>query len=104
MPVPLGVAIIGGILKIEADLFRSVMGANDNYAYADRVRERALEDPVSHNLPYSFDADILATTPIQKPNGYTMYQMPGSIGTTNGVFEIGVNKDGVIDHRFFRRY
>jgi RHS repeat-associated protein len=85
--------------------------------YADRVRQRGLEDPSSHNFPYSFDDAILSTTPIPKNNGYNIFQKPGSMAgkvvtdpTTrirtqtykDGVYEIGVTKDGVIDHRFFR--
>lgn len=86
------------------------------FKYDPRVRARGVEDPVSHNFPYSFDAEILSSTPIQRPGGYTIYQAPGSMTGSvatdingvrtqtykDGVFEIGVNKDGVIDHRFFR--
>jgi hypothetical protein len=63
---------------------------------------RGVEDPVSHNFPYSFDDRILKTTPIPKANGYKIYQLPGSAGKNSGVYEIGVTKDGIIDHRFFR--
>jgi hypothetical protein len=85
--------------------------------YAPRVRERAVQDPTSHNFPYSYDDGILATKPIPKKNGYQIYQERGTMAgkvTTDpktgvrtqhykeGVFEIGVTKDGVIDHRFFR--
>lgn len=73
-----------------------------SYKYDARVRTRALQDPSSHNFPYTFDDAILATKPIPKANGYTMYQMPGALGIKTGVFEIGLTKDGVIDHRFFR--
>jgi hypothetical protein len=70
--------------------------------YADRVRSRGVQDPVSHNFPYSFDDGILATKPIPKNNGYNIFQKPGTMNGNDGVFEIGVTKDGVIDHRFFR--
>ncbi len=63
---------------------------------------RGVEDPVSHNFPYSFDDAILATKPILKNNGYRIFQLQGKMNGKNGVFEIGVNKDGIIDHRFFR--
>jgi hypothetical protein len=72
------------------------------FQYHGRVRDRGLEDPKSHNFPYSYDDDILKTTPIHKPNGYRIYKMPGNMGDKHGNFEIGVTKDGVIDHRFFR--
>lgn len=73
-----------------------------SYSYDARVLDRALEDPVSHNFPYSFDDEVLSTNPISKPNGYNIYQQPGSMNGTSGNFEIGVNNNGVIDHRFFR--
>jgi hypothetical protein len=44
----------------------------------------------------------VATKPIPQPNGYIMYQSPGTMNGKTGVFEIGVTKDGVIDHRFVR--
>ena len=87
------------------------------YDYDPRVRKRAVEDPSSHNFPYSFDDEILATDPIHKKNGYRIFQKRGSMAGSvkvdpdtgkrtqtykDGVFEIGVTKDGVIDHRFFR--
>ena len=86
-------------------------------SYEARVRQRGVQDPTSHNFPYSFDPGILNTTPIPKKNGYNMYQQPGSMAGRvetdsvtgirtqtykNGNFEIGVRADGVIDHRFFR--
>ena len=37
-----------------------------SFKYADRVRMRGVQDPVSHNFPYSFDDAILATKPIPK--------------------------------------
>jgi RHS repeat-associated protein len=89
----------------------------DDLKYAPRVRARGVEDPKSHNFPYSFDKEILSTKAIPKKNGYNLYQKEGTMtgkvvtdpGTgvrtqqyKEGVFEIGVNKDGVIDHRFFK--
>jgi RHS repeat-associated protein len=97
-------------------------GPAGGQCYAPRVRMRGLQDPTSHNFPYSYDPAILSTTPIPRPNGYNMYQLPGSMNGTvltdlvkssptfgqrtptykDGVFEIGVTPDGVIDHRFFK--
>jgi RHS repeat-associated protein len=90
----------------------------ESLKYAPRVRARGVEDPKSHNFPYSFDKSILSTKPILQKNGYNLYRLEGSMtgkviflddGTRvqtykHGVFEIGVTKDGVIDHRFFRPY
>lgn len=96
LPVIVGTSIIlskkptTGILKTQ------------DYPYAPRIRERAVQDPKSHNFPYTFDKEILKTTPIPKKNGYNIYQKEGSMTGKDGLFEIGVTKDGIIDHRFFR--
>ena len=63
---------------------------------------RGVQDPVSHNFPYSFDDVILSTQPILKSNGYKIFQQSGTMNGRKGVFEIGLTKDGIIDHRFFR--
>ena len=90
----------GGAVRMGARV--AIRYAEDGLQYADRVRQRGLEDPTSHNFPYSYDKVILGTKPIQKPNDYKIYQAPGTMNNRSGFFEIGVNKDGVIDHRFFR--
>lgn len=72
------------------------------FEYADRIRVRALEDPVSHNFPYSFDNSILSTDPIIKNNGYRIFQQEGSMNNKNGFYEIGIARGNVIDHRFFK--
>jgi len=74
-----------------------------NYEYDNRVRERGIEDPVSHNFPYSFDDEILDTTPtIDEETGYKIFRTPGSLNNTEGNYEIGITKDNKINHRFFR--
>lgn len=73
-----------------------------SFEYADRVRMRALEDPISHNFPYSFDDLILGTKGIEKSNGYQIFQLEGTMNGKVGVYEIGLTKTGIIDHRFFR--
>ena len=73
-----------------------------SFKYADRVRKRAIADPLSHNFPYSFDDAILATKPMLRKNGYKIFRLTGNMNGKNGVFEIGLTRDGVIDHRFFR--
>lgn len=85
--------------------------------FPPRVRARGVQDPKSHNFPYSFDKEILETIPSIKEDGYQLFQKRGTMtGKTvrdektdirtqkykQGVFEIGRRKDGVIDHRFFR--
>ena len=75
-----------------------------SFKYATRVRMRAVQDPLSHNFPYSFDDIILSNKPIAKNNGYQIFQLKGVMNGKNGVFEIGVAKDGIIDHRFFRPF
>lgn len=73
-----------------------------NYKYDSRVRARALEDPSSHNFPYSFDDKILSVKPNITPSGYKMFRLNRTKNNKNGVFEIGLKPNGVIDHRFFR--
>jgi len=63
---------------------------------------RSVQVPVSHNFSYSFDDAILSTDPILKNNGYKIFQHQGWMNDKNGVFEIGLNKNGIIDHRFFK--
>lgn len=77
---------------------------NHNLKYDPRVRMRALEDPVSYNFPYRFDDAILETTPIPKSNGYNIFQLEGNMNNKSGFFEIGVTRDGIIDHRFFKPF
>jgi RHS repeat-associated protein len=71
-------------------------------SYDERVRKRGLEDPTSHNFPSSFDMGILKTKPTLKEDGYRLFQKRGVMNGKKGVFEIGVTKDGVVNHRFFR--
>ena len=61
-----------------------------------------IQDPVSHNFPYSFDDAILSTKAIPKANGYNIYRLRGSMNGKTGFYEIGRSKSGIIDHRFFR--
>jgi len=71
--------------------------------YEPRVRARGVEDPVSHNFPYSYDKAIVSQKPaIITSSGYKIYQLQGTMNGKSGVFEIGVTTNGVIDHRFFR--
>lgn len=73
-------------------------------SYAPRVRMRAIEDPVGHNFPYSFDNVILSTKPVRtEANGYRFFQHPSSLNGKDKIFEIGVTTDFVIDHRHIRR-
>jgi len=73
-----------------------------SHQYAPRVRARGVQDPVSHNFPYSFDDQILSTIPKTFSNGYQIFELRGSMNGKVGFFEIGRRKGGIIDHRFFR--
>jgi hypothetical protein len=72
------------------------------YKYDSRVRARGVEDPTSHNFPYSFDDKILSIKPTVTSSGYKIFRLKGTMNDKNGVFEIGLKPNGVIDHRFFR--
>jgi RHS repeat-associated protein len=71
--------------------------------YSDRVAARSAQDPgPNHNFPSSFDNEIIQNG--QKTvgsNGYTQYNLRGSINGKEGTYEIGV-QNGQIVHRFFR--
>jgi hypothetical protein len=102
----IGVSYANGInpwtgTKIVNNSSNSTKTDNHGYKYDQRVRMRALDDPTSHNFPYSFDEHILSTTPIVKSDGYLIYRLEGTMNGINGYYEIGVHK-GIIDHRFFR--
>ncbi len=73
-----------------------------SFKYSDKVRMRAITDPRAHNFPYSFDDLILKTNPILKDGGYRIFQHPGTMTGKSGFFEIGVTKNGFIDHRVFK--
>jgi hypothetical protein len=98
----LGSGIASSTVKVLTAAKTSTNAFKHSFKYADRVRMRAVQDPVSHNFPYSFDDAILSTSPILKNNGYKIFQQAGTMNGKNGVFEIGLTKGGIIDHRFFR--
>jgi RHS repeat-associated protein len=94
--------VVGGLSTGVAGLSSVSPKVVGEFKYAPRVIARALEDPVSHNFPYSFDKVVLSTKPTVTPSGYKIYQFPGAMNGKNGFYEIGVNGQGIIDHRFFR--
>jgi RHS repeat-associated protein len=74
-----------------------------SYEYHPRIRMRALQDPVAHNFPYSFDEVILKSNPIKQVNGTFLYRQTGTLNGRSGVFELGVNNESkIIFHRTFR--
>jgi hypothetical protein len=109
-PIGKGFTLISNIIRTGAKLITKQAvkeGMNvfkHSYKYADRITKRAIQDPVSHNFPYSFDDVILSAKPIFKNNGYKIFQKQGTMNNKNGIFEIGLTKDGIIDHRFFRPF
>jgi len=84
------------------DLAKAPLVYKHNLPYADKVHDKALKDKAGHGFPYSFDDIILAAKPNVKPDGYKVYQKPGTLNGNDGIYEIGVTLDGVIDHRVFR--
>jgi len=72
------------------------------YSYSPRIRARAVQDPVGHNFPYSYDDVILKSTPVTQADGSLLYRIPGSINSKDGFFEIAVNPSTqTIFHRTF---
>ena len=79
----LGADVVGAVLPGVTGLGCGVRAANaaDNafhhgLKYADRVRARGVQDPVSHNFPYSFDDEILGTLPIPKKTTTIFFKNP----------------------------
>lgn len=70
--------------------------------YNPRIRERALQAPLYHNFPYSFDKEILKTNPNILKDGSKFYQFPGSVNGKLGNYELIQNSKGVIYHRNFK--
>ncbi len=97
-----GAGAVPGKFGISTPAPTSVTSSKEVFKYAPRVRARGVQDPKAHNFPYSFDSKILSAQPIYKSGGYRIYQVPGTMNETVGVFEIGVTPKSVIDHRFFR--
>jgi hypothetical protein len=44
-----------------------------SFKYHERIRIRAVQDPVAHNFPYSFDEIILKVNPIKQKNGTLLF-------------------------------
>ncbi|WP_199855537.1 RHS repeat-associated core domain-containing protein, partial [Leptospira santarosai] len=101
-----GLATAGGVGKTGKAAVNAKTSSTDggvgNFKYDPRVRARGVEDPKAHNFPYSFDKEILSTKAIPKENGYNIFQKSGTMNNKKGSFEMGVTKEGIIDHRFFR--
>lgn len=64
------------------------------YAYDPRVRKRGVEDPSSHNFPYSFDDHILSQPPVMQTDGSLLYRLPGYLRGNSGIYEIALNRLG----------
>ena len=72
------------------------------FKYHPRIRARALQDPVAHNFPYSFDDIILRIKPVVQSDGSYLFRKAGSLNGKDGFFEIGLNpKTKTIFHRTF---
>jgi len=73
------------------------------YDYHPRIRARGVEDPVGHNFPYSFDDEILNSTPVLQTDGSLLYQATGTLNGKEKIYEIAVNPDtNTIFHRTLR--
>ena len=71
---------------------------NEAPEYDPRIRQRAVQDPVAHNFPFSFDVKILSSRPIRLNNNATGYAVRGYLNGRPGVYNMIVDKDK-ITHR-----
>lgn len=98
-----GIGLWSGIGKIGNVGGKTKNVYSHKYMYMERVQNRAKEEAVFHDFPYSFDDVILSNVkPKIKHDAYQLYRMSGSINGMDGFHEIGINKYGMINHRFFR--
>lgn len=97
------VGAIEGIDALNAsDGIASADSCESGLTYDPRIREGGLEDPVGHNFPYSFEGAILEAVPKVQADGSLLYEMPGTINNTGGVFQLGLNPQRqLIFHRAF---
>lgn len=58
---------------------------------------------LNHNFPMHYDEIILKHGSMANvlKNGNYWFELPGSINNTNGIYQIGMGKDGIIYHRGF---
>ena len=58
---------------------------------------------LNHNYPMHFDEIILKHGSMGSvlKNGNYWFELPGSINNTNGMYQIGMGKDGIVYHRGF---
>ncbi|MFZ1971656.1 MAG: RHS repeat-associated core domain-containing protein [Candidatus Acidiferrales bacterium] len=77
--------------------------ATEGLEYSERVAARSAEEAgPNHNFPSSFDKEIIQNgEETVGSNGYTQYNLRGSVNGKEGTYEIG-KQDGQIVHRFFR--
>ena len=98
-----GIGLWSGISKIGNVGRKTKNVYSHNHMYMERVQSRAEEEAVFHDFPYSFDDVILSNVkPRIKHDAYQLYRMKGSINGMEGFYEIGINKNGMINHRFFK--
>ena len=66
--------------------------------YSDHIRKRAVQNPGGHHFPFSYDRNILATSPVTLKRGGQGYAIKGYRNGKLGVYNIVVRND-VITHR-----
>mgnify|MGYP006891168576 CR=1 FL=1 len=74
------------------------------FKYHPRIQQRAMQDPIAHNFPYSFDDLILKSEPIMQNDGSLLFRLSGTLNGNDGFFELALNKESkTIFHRTFIR-
>jgi hypothetical protein len=72
-------------------------------SYSPRIRARGVQDPLYHNFPYSYDAEILASTPVVQTDGSLLFRVPGFVNGKSIVYEIAMNPETrLIFHRMVK--
>ncbi len=83
-------------------LQKEVSAVEHSFKYHERIRARALQDPIAHNFPYTFDDIILKSNPIVQNDGSLLFRHHGFLNGKEGFYEIALNKEThTIFHRSF---
>jgi hypothetical protein len=80
-------------------------GTDGGRNYDNRVVNPGDPGPY-HNFPTSFDEQIINDGGVTVTNDnpeYTQYELPGSLNGTDGNYEVGLDGDGNVVHRCFRK-
>jgi RHS repeat-associated protein len=94
-------AALGATAGFAAEAFAGGAELTPELQYAERVLQPLDAGPF-HNFPFLFDQTIIDQgTENVISDTYTQYELRGTVNGANGTYEIGVDANRQITHRFF---